>query len=257
MKKVLLMNKKVNIGNVLVDNVTMQETLDAIEGFVAKGTPCYITNPNVDIVIRYNRDDEFERYYKEGALCVADGVPILWAAKFLGTPLKEKVSGSDLVPRVCELAHAKGYKLFFLGGRPGAADAAKRKLQESLIDLKVVGTYAPPLGFEKDESELRKIALMIKEAKPDILFVGLGAPKQERWIKQYHQQLAVPVSMGVGVTFEFIAGIVKRAPKWMQKIGFEWLWRLSMEPGRLWRRYLIDDMQFFGLILKQKIGGKR
>ncbi len=249
------MDKKLNIGNVMIDNVTMQETLDAIEGFVANGAPCYITNPNVDIVIRYNQDPEFASYYKEGALCVPDGMPILWAARFLGTPLKEKVSGSDLVPRVCEVANKKGYKLFFLGGREGAAEAAKNKLLQTLKNLKVVGTYAPPLGFENDEIELKKIASMILEAKPDILFVGLGAPKQERWIKQYHQELGVPVSMGVGVTFEFIAGIVKRAPKWMQKMGLEWLWRLCMEPMRLWRRYLVDDMQIFGLIYRQKAKG--
>ena len=135
---------KVNVGNVQIDNVTMQETLNAIKDFIARGTPCYITNPNVDIVIKYNRDVEFANYYKEGALCVADGTPILWAAQFLGTPLKEKVSGSDLVPRVCELSDREGYKLFFLGGRPGAAEAARNKLRQDLINLKVVGTYAPP-----------------------------------------------------------------------------------------------------------------
>lgn len=247
------MAAKINICNLLIDNITMQETLDAIEGLIAQGKPCYLTGPNVDTIIRYQSDHEFARYYDEGVLCLADGVPVLWAARFLETPLKEKVSGSDLVPRVCELANRCGYKLFFLGGRPGAADAAKQKLLETLINLKVVGTYAPPFGFEKDEAELKRIALMIKEAKPDILFVGLGAPKQEKWIKQYYQELGVPVSMGVGVTFEFIAGIVKRAPKWMQQIGLEWFWRLCMEPGRLWKRYLVDDMRFFGLVLKQKM----
>lgn len=246
------MKERVNIGGITIDNVSMAQTLEAIERFVAERKPCYITNPNVDIVIRYNSDPEFARYYDEGALCVADGVPILWAAKFLGHPLKEKVSGSDLVPRVCELANRKGFKLFFLGGRPGAADAAKAKLLETLKDIKIVGTYAPPFGFENDEAELAKINRMIQEAKPDILFVGLGAPKQERWIKRYHQQLGVPVSMGVGVTFEFIAGIVKRAPKWMQSVGLEWFWRLCMEPGRLWKRYLVDDMLFFKIIYKQR-----
>lgn len=250
------MNERVNIGGINIDNVSMVQTLEVIEQFVVAQKPCYITNPNVDIVIKYNSDPEFKRYYDEGALCVADGVPILWAARFLGTPLKEKISGSDLVPKVCALANLRGFKLFFLGGRPGAADAAKAKLLETLKDIKVVGTYAPPFGFEKDEAELQKINRMIKEAKPDILFVGLGAPKQERWIKRYHQELGVPVSMGVGVTFEFIAGIVKRAPKWMQSVGLEWFWRLCMEPGRLWKRYLIDDMQFFGIIMEQKRKGR-
>ena len=183
---------------------------------------------------------------------------------------KEKVSGSDLVPKVCELAHQWGFRLFFLGGRPGAAEAAKAKLRlccirpeiyevfeitrlNKIFDIKSTQEEAlEGLGFEKDQAELDKIAQMIKLAKPDILFVGLGAPKQERWIKRYHKELGVPVSMGVGVTFEFIAGIVKRAPKWMQHVGLEWFWRLCMEPRRLWKRYLIHDMHFFGIILKQK-----
>ncbi len=245
-------HSRVNIGHVLIDNVTMEDTLRRIEEFIHRGEPCYITNPNVDIIVRYNRDSEFAQYYNEGALCVADGVPILWAAKFLGTPLQEKVSGSDLVPKVCEMANRKGYKLFFLGGRTGAAQAAQEVLQKTLTSLKVVGLYSPPLGFENDPVELEKISQMIKDAKPDILFVGLGAPKQERWIKKYHKSLRVPVSMGVGVTFEFIAGIVKRAPKWMQKVGLEWFWRLCMEPGRLWKRYLVDDMLFFKIIFQQK-----
>jgi N-acetylglucosaminyldiphosphoundecaprenol N-acetyl-beta-D-mannosaminyltransferase len=244
---------KINICNVLIDNVSMQETLEIIEGLITRGEPCYITNANVDIIVRCNRDPEFAQYYREGILDVPDGVPVLWAAKFLGTPLKEKVSGSDLVPKVCALANRRGYRIFFMGGRPGAAEAAKLKLQEILKDLKVVGVYSPPFGFENDPVELKKMSRMIKEAKPDILFVGLGAPKQERWIKQYHKELGVPVSMGVGVTFEFIAGIVKRAPKWMQSAGLEWLWRLMMEPRRLWKRYLVDDLQFFKLLVKQKL----
>ncbi len=246
--------ERVNVGGIGIDNVSMAEALKAIEELVAARKPCYVTSPNVDILIRYRRDREFARYYDEDALCLADGVPIMWAANFLGTPLKEKISGSDLVPKVCELANRKGYKIFFMGGRPGAADAAKAKLLETLKDIKIVGTYAPPFGFERDAVELQKIADMVKAAKPDILFVGLGAPKQELWIKRYHEELGVPVSMGVGVTFEFIAGIVKRAPVWMQKVGLEWFWRLCMEPGRLWKRYLIDDTQFFGIILQQKFG---
>jgi N-acetylglucosaminyldiphosphoundecaprenol N-acetyl-beta-D-mannosaminyltransferase len=248
---------KINICNVIVDNISMQETLGAIEDLITRGDPCYISSTNVDMVVRCNRDPQFARHYAEGILSLADGVPLMWAAKFLGTPLKEKVSGSDLVPKVCELANRRGYKVFFLGGRPGAAETAKNKLQEILKDLKVVGVYAPPFGFEKDEAELKKISWMVKEAKPDILFVGLGAPKQERWIKQYHREVGVPVSMGVGVTFEFIAGIVRRAPKWMQSAGLEWLWRLVMEPRRLWKRYLVDDMQFFGLLLQQKMERER
>lgn len=249
------MFEKINIAGVLVDNVSMEETLQMVDRFIARGEPSYLTNPNVDIIVRCHRDPWFMQYYKDGDLCVADGVPILWAARFLGKPLKEKVSGSDLVPKVCALAARRGYKLFFLGGRPGAADAAKAKLLQQHPDIEIVGTYAPPFGFEQDEAELERIFATIKEAKPHIVFVGLGAPKQERLIQRYYKELGVPVFMGVGVTFEFIAGIVQRAPKWMQNIGLEWLWRLMMEPKRLWKRYLIDDPLFFWLVLKQKLGG--
>jgi len=244
--------EKINIADVSIHNLTMQESLGAIEDLISKGRPSYLGSVNVDMIVRCHKDLDFAQYYQKCFLSLTDGVPILWASKFLGTPLKEKVAGSDLVPKLCALAAAKGYKLFFLGGRPGAAQAAKQKLLNSFPLLKIVGTYAPPFGFEKDIHEMHKIESMIKESRPDIVLVGLGAPKQEKWIGQHYQFLGVPVMMGVGVTFEFIAGIVKRAPAWMQRSGFEWLWRLSMEPQRLWKRYLVDDLQFFSLVLKQK-----
>jgi N-acetylglucosaminyldiphosphoundecaprenol N-acetyl-beta-D-mannosaminyltransferase len=244
--------ESIQIADVPVHNLTIEETLNTIEQFISTGGPVYLGSINADMIVRCHRDNSFARYYKECHLCLTDGVPILWASKFLGTPLKEKVAGSDLVPRICALADIKGYKIFFLGGRPGAAAAAKTKLLKDFAHLKIVGTYAPPFGFEKDPRELEKIEAMIKEAQPDILLVGLGAPKQEQWIREHYQRLGVPVMMGVGVTFEFIAEIVRRAPEWMQKSGLEWSWRLLMEPRRLWKRYLIDDMQFFSLVLKQK-----
>lgn len=244
----------INIADVPVHNLSMQETLDLIEEFISNREPVYLGSINADMVVRCNKDSNFAQYYKKCRLCLTDGVPILWASKFLGTPLKEKVAGSDLVPRICTLANQKGYSLFFLGGRPGAADAARAKLLQTLPGLNIVGTYAPPFGFEKDAKELEKMEQMIRDARPDILLVGLGAPKQEKWISEHYEHLGVPVMMGVGVTFEFIADIVKRAPEWMQKSGLEWSWRLMMEPRRLWKRYLVDDMQFFSLVLKQKLG---
>jgi len=213
-----------------------------------------VVTPNVDHIVQLQKNADLKKVYKDAALVLADGMPLLWAAKFLGTPLKEKISGSDLFPKLCEVAARKGYKLFFCGGREGAADAAKAVLEQKNLGLNVVGTYCPPFGFENDEEENNKIIAMIKDSKPDILFVGLGAPKQEKWIHKYKEKYQVPVSIGIGVSFEFIAGMVKRAPVWMQKAGLEWFWRLMMEPGRLWKRYLIDDMQFFGLVFKQKMG---
>jgi len=246
---------KVIIAGVEIDNITMDQTLSFIEELIQKRKVSYIVTPNVDHIIKLQRDLEFRKVYREAACVLPDGMPILWAGKFLGTPLKEKISGSDLVPRLCEIAAQKGYRLFFLGGRPGAADKAKERLSKRLPSLNVAGVYSPPFGFEKNDEENEKIAKMIKENAPDILLVGLGAPKQEKWIYQHYKKLEIPISMGVGVTFEFVAGMVKRAPYWMQTSGLEWFWRLMMEPRRLWKRYLVEDMQFFRLIVAQKLEG--
>ena len=200
------------------------------------------------------RDEkDFREIYDGASLVVPDGMPLVWASKFLGDPLKEKVSGSDLVPRLCKLSAMKGYRMFFLGGRYGAAYEAMLVKKREHPLLNVVGAYCPPFGFENDSVENAKIVKMIQEAKPHILCVGLGAPKQEKWIYRHYKELNVPVSIGVGGTFEFISGMVDRAPSWMQNSGMEWAWRLAKEPGRLWKRYLIDDMKFFSMVLKQKL----
>jgi N-acetylglucosaminyldiphosphoundecaprenol N-acetyl-beta-D-mannosaminyltransferase len=204
------------IAGVEIDNITMDQTLSLIEDLIQKRKVSYIVTPNVDHIIKLQRDLEFQKIYREAACVLPDGMPLLWAGRFLRTPLKEKVSGSDLVPRLCEISAQKRYRLFFLGGRPGAAQGAKERLNERLPYLEVVGVYSPPFGFEKNDEENEKIAKMIKETAPDILLVGLGAPKQEKWIYQHYKKLQIPISMGVGVTFEFIAGMVKRAPHWMQ-----------------------------------------
>lgn len=242
----------IDILGIKINNVSMQETIDVIEGIIKSKAPYYIVTPNADHIVKLNHDSQFRAAYNEAFLLLADGMLVLWAAKFLGKPLKEKVSGSDILPRLCEVSREKGYKLFFLGGKPGSASKAADILKNKHPALQIVGVYSPPFGFENDEAENRRIAGMIRSAGPDILFVGLGAPKQEKWIYRHYKELGVPVSIGVGGTFEFVAGVVRRAPLWMQKSGLEWLWRLAMEPKRLWRRYLVEDMEFFWLVLKQK-----
>lgn len=246
------MSKKVNICNVEINNITTEEVLMDIESLVKRDCSQYVVTPNVDHIIKLQYDTEFQEIYKNAALVLADGMPLLWAGKILGTPIKEKISGSDIFPKICELSAKKKYKLFLLGGREGAAIKAKEVLCEKYKGLEIVGTYCPPFGFENDPVENEKIINLIKESQPDILFVGLGAPKQEKWVYKYRDLYNVPVSVGIGVTFEFIAGMVKRAPLWMQKIGLEWFWRVLMEPKRLWKRYFIDDMKIFKLVLQQK-----
>ncbi len=245
-------NPRINICGIEINNISMQEAIESIERLIIERKRGFITTANLDHIAKLQKDAEFREIYKNATLVVADGMPLLWGAAFLGTPLKEKVSGSDIFPRLCAVAAEKGYKLFFLGGRPGAVLKASEVLKTKYPTIQFAGVYSPPYGFEQDEVKNRKIVEMIKDAKVDILFVGLGAPKQEKWIYRYKDEYQVPVSIGVGASFEFVSGIIKRAPRWMQKTGLEWCWRLLMEPKRLWKRYLIDDMKFFWLILKQK-----
>ena len=245
---------RINICGVMIDNYSMQETLEVIDTLIAKKEPSFFVTPNVDHIIKLQSNSEFQTIYKHAALSLADSAWVLLVGKFLKTPFKEKLSGSDVMPELCRHSVQKGYKLFLLGGREGAAAKAKQVLETLYPSINIVGAYCPPFGFEKDEAENKKIVEMIKTSKPDILFVGLGAPKQENWIFKHYREINVPVSCGIGVTIEFMAGMVKRAPVWMQKIGLEWFWRLLMEPGKLWKRYLIEDLPFFWLVLKQKLG---
>ena len=242
----------VSINDVAIDNVTFEDAMSLLKRFIEEKKPRYVVTPNVDHIVRLRDDEEFREVYRNAHLVLADGMPILWAARFLGTPLKEKISGSDILPRFCTIAAKEGYRLFFLGGGGDDAGLAAQKLKECCPGLNIAGIYAPPFGFEKDEEEQKKIISMIRDNNIDILFAGLGTPKQEKWIYGHYKELGVPVSIGIGAGFSFIAGTVRRAPRWMQSAGVEWLWRIIQEPGRLWRRYLIYDTQFLWIVLKDK-----
>ena len=246
--------KRITICKTKIDNISIKECLIKVDQLVSEREPSCVVTPNVDHIVRLHNDEEFRNIYRDASLVLADGMPLMWAGKFLGAPIKEKVSGSDLLPRICEEAPRRGWKLFFIGGRPGAADKAKEIMEQKYPSIQIVGTLCPDFGFEKDLEQNKQIIKVIKKAKPDILFVGLGSPKQEKWINDNKDLYQAPVSAGIGVTFEFIAGMVKRAPVWMQKSGLEWFWRLIQEPSRLWKRYLIDDPIFFWLVFKQKMG---
>lgn len=238
--------------NIYIDNVNMSEAIEKIDELASnKEDYSYVVTPNVDHIVKVQTDYEFHRIYEDADLILADGVPVIWASKFLKKTLKEKVSGSDLFPLLCEHASKKGYKVFFLGGLEGVAEKAKEELQRKYINLNVVGTYCPPFGFEKNEEENNKIIKILNDVKPDILFVGVGAPKQEKWIYNNRDQYKVPVSLGIGASFDFIAKTTKRAPVWMQKVGLEWFYRFLQEPKRMFKRYFIDDSKFIILLIKE------
>lgn len=245
---------KVNIGGAQIDSYSFDEVVElVIERAIAKTTPAYVVTPNAQHLNNLQQDDLFRKIYSKALLAIPDGMSIVWAAKFLGTPLKGKVSGSNLFEKLCEIGASKPLKIFLLGGRPQAAERAAEILEHRYPGLNIVGTYCPPYGFERDRREVDFINHQILDAAPDLLFVGLGSPKQEKWIYAHYQQLKVPVAIGVGVSFEFVAGMVKRAPRWMQNCGLEWLFRLLVEPKRLWRRYVIGNPLFMLLMLRQKI----
>jgi N-acetylglucosaminyldiphosphoundecaprenol N-acetyl-beta-D-mannosaminyltransferase len=247
-------NDKVNICGISISNLNTRCVLGMIEELILGKSYSYIVTSNVDHLVKCRVDQEFRNIYYSANIVTADGMPLLWAADYLGTPLKEKISGSDLFLEICELSSHKGYKIYLLGGKPGSAKKSAERLKERYPRLNIAGVYCPDYGFEADENENKLIIDKIIRAKPDVLFVGLGAPKQEKWIYYNKDKYQVPVSIGIGATFDFVSGMVKRAPVWMQKTGLEWFWRLMMEPGRLWKRYLIDDPVFFWLVLKQKLG---
>ena len=250
-------DRRVTILGIQVDSVTMDEALHEIGRLIGEKKPRFVVTPNVDVLVQLQTDPDFRRIFYDAALILPDGLPLLWVANFLGTPLKAKVSGSDLFVEFCAFAAQKGYKVYFMGAMPGVAAEAAQRLTKRYPGLQVAGTHSPSFGFEKNEAECADIVQKIRAAAPDVLFLGLGSPKQEKWADRFKEQLGVPVMIGVGISFDYVAGTVKRAPLWMQNIGFEWLFRLCMEPRRLWKRYLLNDPKFFWYVLRQKCSKKK
>ena len=243
---------RVKFMNIEIDNLTMNETLQRIDALVKKKKNSYIVTPNVDHIMQLQKDKELKEIYDNADLILTDGKPLIWIGKYYGITIKEKISGSDLFPLLCELAAKRNYKMFFLGAAEGVASEAARKLKKRYKGLNVVGTYSPPYGFVKDELELEKIYNMLNESKPDILIVGLGCPKQEKFIYRSREKYNIPVSIGLGASLDFEAGNIKRAPRWMSNIGLEWLYRITQDPKRMLKRYLLTDLKIFFIMGKYK-----
>jgi len=244
------MYSAVKILGVKIHDVTLTDALKTMKSFIDSGKPHMICTPNVDHVIKAQRDPEFRSIIDSADLSIPDGMGIVYASKLLGQPLTGNVGGRLLLPAFCELASKEGYRIYLLGAAPGIASKAARLLGQRYPGLRVAGTHSPSYGFQIRGKEDQRAVKNIKTAKPQALFVAFGAPKQEKWIKFHLEELQVPVSIGVGYAFDVIAGRVKESPKWMTRVGLEWLFRLTQEPKRLWRRYLIDDPWFFYLIVK-------
>lgn len=238
--------------NIEIDNLSMQESIEAIDKLIQRRIPSYVVTPNVDHIVKLETDKEFQKVYREADLILTDGMPLVWISKLKDNPIKEKVSGSDLFPEVCKMAAKKKYKVFLLGAAEGVAEKAAENLKKKNSGLDIVGTYSPSYGFENKKIEINKIIDIINQAKPDILAVGLGAPKQEKFIFKYKNELNVPISLAIGASIDFEAGNILRAPKWMQDSGLEWFYRLCKEPRRMFKRYIIDDLKIIKIAMKYR-----
>lgn len=216
--------------------VTFAQTVDLVGRLIRAGKPRYFITANLHYAMLTSQDPRLPAVNDEAAFIVADGMPLVWASGWRSERLPERVAGSDLVPALCAQAASHGQRVFFLGGAPGIADEAARRLRQRCPGLQIAGVEAPPF---RTLSAAEENAMMdrIRAARPDLLFIAFGQPKGEVWMAQHYQALGVPVSVQIGASLDFLAGKVPRSPLWIQRIGFEWAYRLSREPGRLTSRY--------------------
>jgi N-acetylglucosaminyldiphosphoundecaprenol N-acetyl-beta-D-mannosaminyltransferase len=232
-------SNSVAVLGVPFNNVTMDEAVRIIEEKIESGGCHQVATANVDFVMHAIRDSELQSILCSCSLVVPDGMPILWSARLMGSRLKERVCGIDLVPRMAELAARRGYSIFLLGASERSSQRAAEVLQERYPGLRIAGRYSPPVRpLERMNHE--EILKRIELAQPDILLVAFGNPKQEKWLSMHRDRLRVPVSIGVGGSLDMLSGRLARAPRWMQRSGLEWFFRAAQEPQRLALRYLFD-----------------
>lgn len=215
----------------------------------------FVVTPNVDHMVKLQDDAELQAVYQVADYRVCDSKIIEYVLKLLGTPIKEKISGSDLFPAFYEYNKANATtKIFLLGAKEGVADRARQNINEKVGREIIVDSYSPSFGFEQNPDECEYILERIKQSGATVLAVGLGAPKQEKWIAKYRHQLPnIKIFLAIGATIDFEAGEKARSPQWMSQVGLEWMHRLASEPQRLWKRYLIESLPFFALVLQYKL----
>ena len=246
--------KTIRLFGITIDQLRMTEAVSTILDWCRQpvGTACrYVVTPNVDHAVMYQSHRELRGAYDDASMVLADGAPLVLASRLLGKTLPERVAGSDLVPALlsgaaeaAEDADGVSLRVFLLGAAPGVAERARVNIESRWAGVEVVGTLSPPLGFENDEAENERILAAVAEVRPDVVIVGLGAPKQELWISRHADRLQAKVALCVGATIDFLAGEKRRSPQWMQRVGLEWLHRMLSEPRRLAGRYLRDAWIF-------------
>ena len=232
-----------------MDALSFAGALDAIDRLLDEGGGGTVFTPNVDHVVISDRDRRLRDAYQGASLAVPDGQWLVWASRLLGTPLPEKISGSDLVVPLARRAAARRRRIYLLGAPPGVAEEAGRRLAAA-TDVRIAGCSSPAIALDGSADDRERVLRPIQDARPDIVLVALGAPKQEIWIHRNASALRPSVLFGVGASLDFIAGRVRRAPRWISRAGLEWLFRLVLEPRRLARRYLLNDPKFLAILLR-------
>jgi len=247
---------RVNILGVGVSAINLDKALQVIDAWIETRKANYVCVTGVHGIMESHRDEKIRAIHNRAGLVTPDGMPLVWISHLKGLGDVSRVYGPDLTLALCEYSQSRGYRHFFYGGAKGVPELMAKHLMQRFPGLIIAGTFSPPFrNLTKDEDV--QIVKMIQEAQPDIVWVGLSTPKQERWIAEHNGQLGTAVLIGVGGAFDIHAGLKKQAPRWMQNIGLEWLFRLKSEPRRLWRRYLINNPLFILLLLGQCLGLKR
>jgi N-acetylglucosaminyldiphosphoundecaprenol N-acetyl-beta-D-mannosaminyltransferase len=216
----------------------------------------YVCITGVHGITECQRDPEVLRIHREAAMVTPDGMPLVWLGRRAGFPHMTRVCGPDLMTEICRISPAHGWRHFLYGGEPGVAELLADRLRQRFPGIRIVGTWCPPFRPLTD-AEKEDVAALIHRARPDIVWVGLSTPRQERWMAEMAPRLRVPVLVGVGAAFDFLSGRKPRAPRWMQRSGLEWLFRLATEPRRLWRRYLVNNTAFLWALARQGLPARQ
>lgn len=242
--------KKFRFGTIHADYIDFEGALDAVVELAKAGKGGFVVTPNVDHVVMSEKNEALRAAYADASLSLVDGMPLVWMSKAAGFPLPEKISGSDLVRPLLRRAADAGLGVYLLGAAPGVGAAAAEILKAEMPGLRIVGVESPPLGFEKDPAVEAGILARMEAAAPDLVLMALGCPKQELLMHRWYARGAKPVMLGIGATLDFIAGKVKRAPRWMSAAGLEWVFRITQDPLRLAKRYLVQDAAIVGVFFR-------
>ena len=246
--------RRVRIGRAAIDDVTLVEAVESIVDLVARRRGGFVCTPNVDHVVLLEDDVRLRGAYERASLVLADGMPIVWASRLLGAPLREKVSGSDLMEPLLLRAAEERWRVYLVGGGEGVAERAAARLKTEAPGLEIVGIDPRRIDLDRGSEELAPLVAGIVAARPDLVLVALGCPKQEIVMDRIARSVRPAVCAGIGAGLDFVAGTIPRAPRWISAAGLEWLYRLAREPRRLWRRYLVRDPRFAAIVAREMVG---